>query len=167
MSALQRITTEYVGVEDRIRLSGKDGADDAAPVVIWITQRLLQRLLPVLLEWLERREGASLRADVVRSFAQQAARAELVPQEPVRAAADSAAWLAREVDIGRDERSVRLSWRGGEGQSAFFELSAKPLRQWLGILHDHCVKADWPLDAWPEWVCAAAPARAERTGLLH
>ncbi|MBC7859879.1 MAG: hypothetical protein H7Z39_14125, partial [Burkholderiaceae bacterium] len=82
MSALQRITTEYVGVEDRIRLSGRDDADDAGDgrtVVIWITQRLLQRLLPVLVEWLERQDGATLRADIARSFAQQAARAELAP----------------------------------------------------------------------------------------
>ncbi len=48
MLTLQRITTEYVELEDRILLAGELGNREA--VVVWLTQRLLQRLVPVLHE---------------------------------------------------------------------------------------------------------------------
>jgi len=39
-SNLDRITTEYIDAEDRLRLSGKYA--DGAAVVIWLTQRLIR-----------------------------------------------------------------------------------------------------------------------------
>lgn len=164
-SSLQRFTTDYVVAEDRIRLAGETG--DAAPVVVWLTLRLLQRVLPVLLKWLERQDGASPGADVVRGFAQQAARAELPLQAPVRAAADSAAWLANSVDISHGTQGLRLTLRGAEGQSVSLDLAAKPLRQWLGIVHELYLKGEWPLGAWPAWLCESAQAAAPQAALLH
>ena len=38
--SLDRITTEYIDTEDRIRLSGQYAGGPA--VVIWLTQRLIQ-----------------------------------------------------------------------------------------------------------------------------
>ena len=72
MPTFERITTQYIDFEDRIRLAGEVG--NAAPVVIWLTRRLLQRLLPALLQWLERQGADKQRAEVLQSFAQQAAR---------------------------------------------------------------------------------------------
>jgi hypothetical protein len=51
LSILQRITTVYSEEEDRICLTGE--ADNAAPVVVWLTQRLVLRRLPVLFNWLQ------------------------------------------------------------------------------------------------------------------
>ena len=48
---LTRITTRYVALEDRIRLAGE--VEGAGMVSIWLTRRLLQRLLPKLLRGLE------------------------------------------------------------------------------------------------------------------
>lgn len=167
MSDLARVTTEYVAVEDRIRLSGESG--QAAPVSIWLTLRLLQRLLPLLLEWVEGRDGAAaLHSFALHSFAQQAARAELAPQAPVRPPADHAAWLALEVELVRSPRSVRLTLRGAaDGQAASLELTPKPLRQWLGIVHDAYVKGGWPLDAWPAWMARGALPPGRQGALLH
>ena len=38
--SLDRITTEYIDAEDRLRLSGQSA--DGSAVVIWLTQRLIQ-----------------------------------------------------------------------------------------------------------------------------
>ena len=46
MNSLQRITTEYDEREDRIRVSGQLAQGEA--VVLWLTQRLLNRLVPHL-----------------------------------------------------------------------------------------------------------------------
>lgn len=48
MAGLQRITTQYDEREDRIRLAGETMNDQM--VVLWFTQRMLHRLLPVSLE---------------------------------------------------------------------------------------------------------------------
>ena len=42
MAELQRFTTEYVEIEDRIRLAGETAPGHT--VVLWLTQRLLARL---------------------------------------------------------------------------------------------------------------------------
>lgn len=180
MIKLERITTEYIDVEDRIRLTGR--VENAPPMVIWVTCRLLQRLLPPLLQWLERqgpgvdapraevRPGPVVdapRAEVLQSFAQHAARAAAVPQAPVRATAESAAWLARSVDLTQLDKSVRLTFRGAEGQEATLMLPTKVLRQWLGILHDGYAKAAWPMDVWPGWLRESAPSTDQQAVVLH
>ena len=96
MNRLERLTTEYVEREDRIRLSGQLTHGDT--VVLWLTQRLLSRLVPHLSAWLARQlapasSNPSVQAahqDIVQGFAQQAARAQLVPEPPVRASSPMA-----------------------------------------------------------------------------
>lgn len=50
---LNRVTTVYVDLEDRFRLSGK--TQDGQVLVLWLTQRLLCRLVPHLVRWLDQR----------------------------------------------------------------------------------------------------------------
>ena len=53
MSAvLERCTTEYAEDEDRLRLSAE--LANGNTVVLWLTQRLLNRLVPHLVQWLEK-----------------------------------------------------------------------------------------------------------------
>jgi len=40
-------------------------------------------------------------------------------------------------------------------------LTAASLRQWMNIVYDGFVRADWSLAVWPEWVSeAAVPVQA-------
>jgi hypothetical protein len=164
-SSLQRITTEYIDLEDRIRLSGE--AENAELVVIWLHQRLLKRLLPVLLQWLERQTIETPRAEALQSFAQQAALSELSPQEPIQPNTDSTTWLAMSVDITSSEQMVSLVFRGSDQQSASLILAAQPLRQWLGIVYETYVKAEWALDVWPAWLRENRLASSQHTAVLH
>lgn len=147
---MQRLTTEYVLHEDRIRLSGEVAR--GAPVVVWLTLRLLQRLLPAVLAWLEGHSAETVRPDLVHSFAQEAAKAALLPQAPVRAVADSTMWLAQSVDLARSAQALCLTFRSADGQFARVPLDTKQLRQWLSIVHGAYQKAGWPLDVWPAWL---------------
>lgn len=54
-AVLQRVTTAYLENEDRLRLTGKLADGDI--VVLWLTQRLLSRLVPHLTTWLARQAG--------------------------------------------------------------------------------------------------------------
>ena len=148
---LERITTEYIDSEDRLRLSGEMGND--VPVVIWLTQRLLQRLVPMLLRWLENQNADLPHAEILQGFAQQAAKAELAPLAPVLACPDSAAWLVLSVDIVQSEQAVSLTFYGADGQDAVsLMLAATPLRQWLSIVYELYLKAEWPIEIWPGWL---------------
>lgn len=51
MPALQRMTTDYIVQEDRIRVTGECAGGGV--LVLWLTQRLLVRLVPPLCRWLE------------------------------------------------------------------------------------------------------------------
>ena len=50
MSELCRVTSQYVDFEDRIRLTGE--LTDGQQVVLWLTRRLTERMVPHLVKWL-------------------------------------------------------------------------------------------------------------------
>lgn len=162
--SLTRLTTEYLPSEDRLRLSGEDA--DGEAVRIWLTQRLLRRLLPALLNWLERQAGTLPRPEIILEFAQEAARVGLQAQPPVRA--DGAAgWLATAIDITPGAQHVELAFRAAPDLRATLVLEATALRQWLGIMHGHWAGAGWPAAVWPTWMSeSAAPAR-QGAAVLH
>lgn len=171
MTELQRITTEYVEAEDRIRLLGEHTSRES--VVIWLTQRLLTRLLPHLVNWLEQQtpvtsiHGAlAVQAELLQGFAQQAARAQLPEQAPVQPQVQSASWRALAVDISHTPETLSLTFRC-DAQQATLIVAAQPLRQWLGIVHDQYRMAQWPLDVWPQWLQESNPSVQEQAVVLH
>ena len=139
---LKRVTTVYSDLEDRIRLSGE--VENAVPVVIWLTQRLALRLLPLLLRWLDKQTNAPLRREIIHDFAQQAARAGIKRQPPVKAEPAGAAWLARSVNVTSGARGLTLLFGVDETASARFSMTVTQLRQWLSILHGAWTSAKWP-----------------------
>lgn len=147
--ALSRITTEYILIEDRVRLAGDVG--DGQSAVIWLTQRLIRLALPSLLGWLERQGSAMPRPAVVQGFAQQVAQAEMVPAPRVNASSGSIVWLAHSVDLTLADHAVQMVFHDDAGQSASLLLEPKRLRQWLSILHAASERAEWQLN-WPMWL---------------
>lgn len=158
---MHKMTSEFVEDEDRMRLSGelKEGG---GTVVIWLTQRLLSRLLPHLFKWLEIQSGSNLPAELVLSFAQQAARAELAPEPPVKSSQDAQTWLAHAVDITAEPASLRLLFRSLKQEQAGVTLQPQQLRQWLSILHDLWRRAEWSAGLWPEWIVSSDPIAASK-----
>lgn len=176
-AALQRVTTAYVENEDRLRLTGK--LADGDTVVLWLTQRLLSRLVPHLTAWLARQAGSfastvspamqSAHHDIVQGFAQQSARAQLKPGSPVRAASTAAGWRVDAVDVAQGEVGVVLTFKGEAGEQVVMTMTTQPLRQWLSIVYEQVVAAEWPTTAWPAWmeVAASSPQNQPRTAVLH
>jgi hypothetical protein len=155
---LQKITSEYLEHEDRVRLSGE--VDAGSTEVLWLTQRLLILMIEHLSAWLEEQSGGSgsesARAEhtteMLQGFAQQAASAELVPEQPVQQRSNSRAWLVNSVDITRGPEAIVLTFKGADGEEATLNLEAQHLRQWLGIVYSLWGLAGWPLAVWPQWM---------------
>ena len=146
MTILQRITTEYIEAEDRVRLSGASPSGEA--VSLWVTQRLLSRLLKVILNWTA--EGENAQQSLKNAFAQQAARADLKLQLSVPA--QPSAVLVNTIDISHTVDALTLVFRGAEGVAGQLTLQRADVRQWLNILHDTWCRAEWPQDLWPDWM---------------
>lgn len=120
---LQRITTIYDLEQDRMRLIGQYVGNGT--LTLWLTQRLLQRLLPVLWQWLERHDTAASsdyapsgselntvsnpqRHEALQSFAQQAAQSQLAQRRSLLAdeavplalqSLSGAYWLVHSVQL--------------------------------------------------------------------
>ena len=168
MIHLQRITTEYVDTEDRIRLRGEAKKD--ASIVLWLAQRLLSQVISHLLGLIEEQSLSLANTDsgnpapasnLMQGFAQQLAQAELAPELPVQTTAAAQSWLVLEVDITLSpEGTLVLVFKRETGNAALQEgagkatltLEAKQLRQWLGIVHSQWQKAGWSLTLWPPWM---------------
>lgn len=161
MTVLRRLTTEYVEIEDRIRIAGQTPKD--TQVVMWLTNRLATRAVPQLLRWLENQAAPSVATShtsassqavkrELQSFAQATAVAGLKQQKPVTARADDPAWVAKAIDIKATPSHLSITFRGGLDQSAGVRFDAVALRQWLSILHRVWAKAQWPPLVWPEWI---------------
>ncbi len=162
---LQRLTTRYVDTEDRIQITGT--VETGASVLIWITQRLMQRLVTTMLACLTGSQQNS-HSELVNEFAQQAARAALEPQAAVVANAESAAWMAIAITVNRHENGIELIFRAhGDAHLASLFFDELQLRQWLNIVHGQYVAAEWPLGAWPDWVQESGMPASAATGPLH
>ncbi len=164
MMQLTRVTTRFVEPEDRFLIS----ADSSDGVVnLWLTQRLLKRLLPYLIEWVgahasppasepttETAAPATASADDAGSVMQQAKR-QLVAQhrKPVTQVSADTAVLSTLV------QTLKFQPRGDVLQLIFelpddeavLPLQEEQARIWLGVLYRHWLQAQWP-DIWPDWI---------------
>jgi hypothetical protein len=162
MTILQRITTEYIEAEDRVRFSGAGASGET--VSLWITQRLLARLLKVILNWTA--EGEDGQQALKNAFAQQAARADLKLQLSVPA--QPSAVLVNTIDISHTADALTLVFRGERGVAGQLTLQRPDVRQWLNILHDTWCRAEWPQDLWPDWMARSQAGPAATTQVtLH
>lgn len=166
LNTLKRITTEYQPLEDRVRLSGEVASGSV--IVVWLTQRLLYRLVPEMARWLEAQERPAQDVVKVQSFKQQKASAMLRAQSAVPAEQATTDWLATAADVQRRPGLLLLVLRGAnEEERVILELSPLALRQWLNMLLTAYARAEWPLTVWPLWMREQLVARAPLPQLLH
>jgi hypothetical protein len=162
MVILQRITTEYIDQEDRVRFSGE--SNQGEKISFWMTQRLLSRVIASILPWVAQGDGPHV--ELKNTFAQQAARAELEPQGPV--VAPVTALLVSTVDITQGAEHLTLTFKTSADALAKLTLRRPDVRQWLNILHDTWRRAMWSKEVWPTWmeVGTAEPEPTARV-MLH
>lgn len=165
MFELQRLTTEYVDAEDRIRLTGEIRPGET--LVLWLNQRLLLRLLPHLFLWLEKQGGSAFPAEIEQSFEQAAATRELGAEAPVQRASNSQSWLVEAVDMTAGDQALRLSFRREGEETVSLTLAAVHLRQWLSIVRAVWSIAEWPAGVWPEWMQNAPVRSTQFSRHLH
>jgi len=164
MTGIQRFTTDYVPVEDRIRLSLE--RDDGSVRVLWLTRPLLDKLGAGLVKRLneaapsDRSIDKLLKSGAQQRFTQQAAEASIKPQKPVRAQPSDkqavVAMLVTSITLRNDPKALITEFKGGDQVLETVPFSAEALRQWLSVLHRCYCHAGWGGDFWPSWITSPA-----------
>ena len=150
MSNIQRITMDFLDVEDRMRFSGL--LEDGSIVVFSVTRRLLLRLLPHLFQWLEQSEHADLPNDLYQDLAQRAATENPEEQEAVRTSGPTLPSLVELINVTQHDDLLSLQFQMADGNTVTLPMQADNLRQWLQALYSLWNLADWGNGLWPEWI---------------
>ncbi len=130
---------------------------EAETTVLWLPQRLLNRLVPALCRKIGPEPGGGRQAEALNAFEQMAAVEALTPLPVVQPGAQSLSHTIRVVTIVPGAVAIQLLLRdseGADGTTVSMTLRHEELRQWLAILHNHYVTAGWPTEIWPEWLRA-------------
>ncbi len=165
MQELQRVTSAYIDAEDRMRLTGELGSGETLEV--WLSQRLLVRLLPHLTLWLEQRGSTAFPVEIEQALEQHAATENLGAEAPVQHTGQGKSWLAQAVDMSAGDHAMRLAFRCDGEAPVTLTLSVQALRQWLTILRALWLQAEWGMGVWPEWMGDATSGSRLNARLLH
>ena len=148
---LEKVTLTYVDEEDRIRLSAQ--TPEGEVVVLWLTQRLGNRLIPVLRDWLLKQVQGGVNSDVLHQFEQQAAQQASSSEKAVVVSPNSHFWLINRVDVSYSSTRMTLIFKGKEEeQTAKMTLVNTAMRQWFDILYRVYQRAQWQCADWPLWM---------------
>lgn len=165
MSDIRRFTTQYKPVEDRVRLSIELKNEVQ---VLWLTRRLLSRLIPPLLKRMDTmptvQSAPKPQVQVAQRFSQQAAVSNLKPQKNVVPTPETpqkrVATLVTSIEVRSSTKGVVLDFKGGEELLRSMPFSEVGLRQWLSVLHHNYRSANWTETFWPSWI-------SRETGVEH
>ena len=171
-TGVHRFTTRYVAAEDRLRLSVELKQGEVR--VLWLTRRLLNRLVPRLLERLDGPGAAAPpagtaapeKARVVQQFTQAAA-VGAIRKQPAVAPSEATpqrqmAYVVTEVDIRSGPRALVLDLKGAADMVQPLPFTEEALRQWLGVVKSQYEAGGWREALWPDWMEAPEPAQAAR-----
>lgn len=147
---VQQVTTEFNQNEERISFTCV--LDDDSSVIIWLSQRMLRRFVPALLNNVEKELKLGVQShSTVLNVAERTAHKNQNTIQSVNTVTSVVSWLMVSIDISKMPQGVRLTFKGANGELALWPMSYVHLRQWLDILYRCCAKSEWPLDVWKEW----------------
>ena len=183
--AVTRATLAYHQIEDRISLTCAVSNDEC--VVLWLTARLASQLVPHLCQAVAElpdvtpddgdgdgdqegvdNDAATLAHEPASDAASESGSAQGVPETPVVAGADSAAWLVTEIDLTNGPMLVQLGFRDDQGhQPLLFSLEHTQLAQWSEGLKSCYAQAGWSMDCWHRPAGAGSQNDATQRVALH
>lgn len=164
MLELERITVIYSEDQDRIAINA--AVRDGGTARLWLTQRLANRLIPVLINQIKPRHEDPIYVDIMAGVAQQRAVARQEPQAPVKVTEPDHEWLISKIDLQMPTSGTVVIFYDASGKSARVAFRTEVLRQWLSILQRAYTAAEWRGTDWPEWMTTPAATQAANR-MLH
>ena len=177
-----RATLAYNQTQDRISLTCAFKSDEC--VVLWLTARIARQLVPHLCQVVAQLlDAAPISGDPEVTHNEEAASSlgqdrdatsgvdgvqERVPEVPVVAQADSAAWLVTAIDLTNGPMLVQLVFRDDQGHApVLFSMEHHQLAEWSEGLKHCYMQAGWSMDCWHMPAGAKPQSHATRRVALH
>ena len=162
--AVQTFTALYDRIEDRICMNAVDAT--GAKQSIYLTRRLMDRIIPVVAKHLEEKTPKGVPANVVQSMTQERVRqvrkAE-PPAEPVQADLETPRWLCTTIQMSKQPSGLAVTLTGDAACKAQIPLADPHLRTVLDIFRNSYAKAGWDLRVFPEWLGSEQAAAGQGT----
>ena len=160
--AICTVTMSFSAIEDRIVM---DSLDQSKKVErLWLSRRLLDRLIPTLTDQLEVNSSKTIPTELEQSLAQEKAEMDKKQSKAVEIRSKNPSWLVTHIQIGRSKNKFRLLFLGkntnepmATNNQANFDLAIPNLRQWLNAIHKIYLKAEWETKAFPPWLTENNP----------
>jgi len=169
LPVIDRVTSKYDEVQDRMLFVC--AMNDGSVISIWMTQRLLTRFVPILLNWLQEQMDVSdkAQADAFHSLAQTRAQVAMKENSPVIAptkiveeegqrntpvivSGRTDEWLATTITLSKRPQELVLKISEADDVNAVvLPLPVAALRQWLCALQLLTKRSEWSVE-WPAWL---------------
>ena len=120
--------------------------------LLWLTRRLINRLIPAMVECLEKETESKPESGILQSFSQQSATSKISPEKQVVGEVDSETWLVTHIDLTPSQQIVKLVFYDENEHRAALNFSRIKLRQWMSILSEIYRRAAWIESIWPDWL---------------
>jgi len=158
MQPVKRFTTAYDPAQDRVRITLEQS--DASVHVLWLTRRLLVRLVPEIVKILtalpKLRKDASSGSEAEHGRSQMGAIGQIAPQAPVGYQEAESETLVSSMRARITRQAVLIDFKEAEETLQTLEFGETTLRQWLAVLHQNFHYAGWKDDIWPAWISVKA-----------
>ena len=158
-------------MEDRIVMDSSDKNQKVER--LWLSRRLLDRLIPSLADQLEVCLSNKIPTELEQSLAQEKAEMDKQKSEAVKIKIKNPSWLVTSIQIRRNEHNFQLVFLGESTNQpnslknqATFDLAITNLRQWLNAVHKIYLKAEWETKAFPPWLNENRP-KSDKPILLN
>lgn len=133
-------------------------------IVIWLTRRLLVRLIEAMVKAIESETVGRPESDTLQSFTQHRAQQAQVEESPVKALEGSAEWLINRVDLNVSHERLTLKLFLDD-DCATLPMPRVNARQWLNIIQRLFEVAEWHYEKWPSWMQQSSSAT--QPALVH
>ena len=144
-------------MEDRVVMDSSDKNEKVER--LWLSRRLLDRLIPNLTDQLEVKSSNEIPTELEQSLAQEKAELDKQESEAVKIKIKNPSWLVTSIQIRRSESNFQLVFLGDNTEvsnitknQAKFDLATTNLRQWLNAVYRIYLKAEWETKAFPPWL---------------
>ena len=146
---IQTFTARYDPVEDRLRVDAVNA--QGGKQAIFLTRRLTDRVIPVLVSHLEGKTPEGVPAALAQGMSQSRAR-QARETQAVAVDAETPNWLCRTIHVQKAPNGLNVTFTDDARVNAVMPMVEANLRAVLDILLELYTKANWPTEPFPEWM---------------
>jgi hypothetical protein len=165
---IHTFTGRYDPIEDRLRFDAVNAR--GGKQTIFLTRRLTDRVIPVLVSHLEGKTPEGVPADLAQGMSQSRARQARQTGEAAPAVAvdiETPHWLCRTIHVQKAPNGLNVTFTDDVRVNAVMPMVEANLRAVLDMLLDLYSRASWPTEPFPEWMTPEAtvtisPAQGHR-----